>query len=367
MKARSNRLGFALAGIATIAFGCGAVGCSSGSSGGGSTPDTNANSGGSTSSSSSCANNLQIAFAPDMYSAYIPNSNQTFQLPVVANGVSGATVKWTASDPSKVQIDTGDTSGGAMLTMQGSGDVTITATANGLCGSSTLHITAATEDQWQAGSTRYNNMNPLPNILPADGGLPANFNPATITLDPPDKPPACTNCHGDQATNNVFKTISHTPEQTGGFSDAQLIQIFTAGAIPQNGYFDQSIIPSFVWSFFHKWSDITGDAQQGMVVYLRSLAPKSQGGMVDFNGLMLPRIMLPGTGSGGSTATGSGGTTTSGSGGTTAKGSGGTTGTGGTTSSTGGTTTASAGAAGAAGGDTSKGGQGGAAGAAGSK
>ena len=327
-----------------MALGYGAVGCSSGNSGG-----KSGNSGGSssatTSTPSTCANNLELAFAPDMYSAYIDNSDHTFQLPVVANGVSGATVKWTASDPSMVQIDPGDTSGGAMLTMQKAGEVTITATANGLCGTSTLHITAATEDQWQAGNARYNNMNPLPGFG-TDGGVPTNFR--RILIDPPGMPPACTNCHGDQATNSVFKTISHTPEQTGGFSDQDLIQIFTAGAVPQDGYFDTSLVPSFVWSFFHKWSDITGDAQQGMVVYLRSLAPKAQGGTSDFNMFRRARIMPATTGSGGASGAGGASSSTGGS----PSSAGGTSGSSGGTSSGGGST----GTGGASQGGTSGGG-----------
>ena len=32
---------------------------------------------------------------------------------------------------------------------------------------------------------------------------------------------ACTNCHGPTA-NGPYKTVSHTPEQIGGFSDDQL-------------------------------------------------------------------------------------------------------------------------------------------------
>ncbi|HEX3593850.1 MAG TPA: hypothetical protein VHU80_02075, partial [Polyangiaceae bacterium] len=163
MKTLSNRLGFALAGIATTVIGMSAIGCSSSKSGDGDTGmNTNNGGTGSTSQAGTCANStLSIAF-PTMYSAFIPNSNHTFKLPVTVNGVSCATVTWSSSDDSKVIIDPGGADGCALLTMKGSGDVNIIATAGSACGSAPLHITAATEDQWTAGNARYNNMNALP-------------------------------------------------------------------------------------------------------------------------------------------------------------------------------------------------------------
>lgn len=359
MKSRTIRLGFALAGSVAIALGYGAFGCSSSNNNsspggtGGSGNSTGNGTGNSPSAGGSATTGpctgLTIAFAPDMYSAFIPGGMHKFQLPVEAQGVSDASVTWTAGDPSLVDIEP-NPGGGQMLTMLNSGMTTITAkTTSGACAQSTLHITAATEDQWQAGNMRYNNGNKLQQIM-TDGGIPTgNF--MMFNIDPPDDPPACTNCHGDTATSSYFKTVSHTPEQTGGFSDAQLIAIFTMAAVPMDGYFDSNLVPVFIWQFFHKWSDIQGDAQQGMVVYLRSLTPKSQGGMFDFGQFMIPRLMPPTgtagtTGStGGTTSSSSGGSTSSSSGGTTSSSSGGTTSTGGG----GGTTSSSGGAAGEAG------------------
>jgi len=191
-----------------------------------------------------------------------------------------------------VQITPDAAYGEAMLTTLRAGDVTITADSDGRCGSSTLHITAATERQWQVGNARYNNMNPLPRIV-VDGGAPL---PSTnIVIDPPGMPPACTNCHGDTATNDVFRTISYNPEQTGGFSDQELIDIVTKGIAPVDGFFDSSIVPMFVWSFFHKWSDITGDEAQGMVVYLRSLPPGPSSSL-DFHSKVPPVLGNGGAG-----------------------------------------------------------------------
>jgi hypothetical protein len=358
MKALSNRLGFALAGIATTVIGISisAVGCSSSGGGGGDDKGTGGAAGGGNTPVGCATSTLTISFNP-MYSAYIPNSTHTFQIPAIVNGVSGATVAWSVSDKSKVLVEPGDTSGGALLTMQGSGDVTVTATAGSACGTATLHITEATDDQWNAGNARYNNSNKLPTIQ-TDGGIPVpppgGF--GSFTIDPPDAPPACTNCHGDTATSSYFRTVSHTPEQTGGFTDTELISIFTQATIPTLGYFDTTIIPQFVWGFFHKWSDITGDEAQGMVVYLRSLTPKTQNGMVDFGGGFMGGVRTPVGGAGGTPAV-------TGTGGTTSTGAGGKTGNGGSTTSTGGKS--GTGGAASTGGASSTGGAAGAAGTAG--
>ena len=53
---------------------------------------------------------------------------------------------------------------------------------------------------------------------------------------------ACTNCHGDTATIGRFKTVSHTPAQTGGFSDDDLVKIVNNATVPVGGYFDESIV-----------------------------------------------------------------------------------------------------------------------------
>jgi hypothetical protein len=268
-----------------------------------------------------------------------------------------------------VNIEQGDQTGGILITMLKAGTITITGTApDGTCGTSVLNITEATEAQWAAGNARYNNMNPLPTIMTDANGIPTN--PGAIVLDPPDAPPACTNCHGDTATSSFFKTVSHTPMQTGGFSDSELAGIITMAALPPNGYFADEIIPKPLWGFFHKWNDITGDTVQGMVVYLRSLTPKKQGGMADFAGGFM-RGRGGATGAGGSTSMGTGGATMTGTGGTAAggtTGSGGTSGTGGKAAAGAAGAAGSAGAAGAAGGGGTAGASGaaGAAGAAGS-
>jgi hypothetical protein len=106
---------------------------------------------------------------------------------------------------------------------------------------------------------------------------------------------ACTSCHGDTATMGPFKTVSHTPMQTAGFSDDQLIKIFTMGQLPEGAYFDDTIVPRQQWSNFHRWT-MTPEQATAMVIYLRSLTPESQkGSRADFGG----RVMRPDGGFGG--------------------------------------------------------------------
>jgi hypothetical protein len=218
---------------------------------------------------------LTILFNP-MYSAY--DGVHMFQLPAVVNGIdpTAVDIQWSASDPSMVALETDPTTGGVMITMQKAGNVDIIASAGSLCGIAHLSITAATPDDWQAGSDRYNNgvvLNRLPigggRMQPdagADGGIQAK----------------CTDCHGDTAASGPFKTVQHTPEQTGGFSDADLINIFEHGMVPQGGYFDTSIVSYMVWQAFHKWD--VGDSEKGLVIYLRSLTPAAQTGAANFGG-----------------------------------------------------------------------------------
>ncbi len=250
--------------------------------------------GGTTACTSTSA--LQILFNP-MYSAF--DGAHSFQIPAIVNGASNTGLSWSASPASAVTIAPDPSSGGVLITMQQapSSPVTITANAGGQCGTATLDITSATAAQWQTGNARYNSGVPFyPQCVvknlpfpPPDGGCP-------------DAGPACTNCHGPTAMAQFgFQDIAHTPEQTGGFSDQDMIGIFTQGVVPgcgttgackDGGYFDPTIIsipdggPTAyeVWHSFHQWTDIQGPDQQAMVVYLRSLTPTPQTGSSNFGG-----------------------------------------------------------------------------------
>jgi hypothetical protein len=191
--------------------------------------------------------------------------------------------------------------GGVLITMNPDGiaagstttQVTIYAFAGGSCGEATLNITTTTNGAWDAGSARYNDGVPLPTGMdqgmvfnPPDGGLRI----------------ACANCHTPQAPTadggtprglGSINDVAHTPEQTGGFSDQQLLDIVQNGIVPgwstdaataaDAGYFDPSIVDYRVWNRFHRWN-LTSAEVTGIVTYLRSLTPESQGGTANFGG-----------------------------------------------------------------------------------
>lgn len=252
---RSRRYGVLLLGLIA------AAGCSTkaGSGGTGGAPGT----GGTEGTMGNCAQSaLSILFNP-MYSAY--DGVHTFQLPAIVSGIDTANVQvtWSASDPSMVAFQADPTTGGVMMTMQKAGQLTIYARAGNLCGAAPLTITAATADDWMIGSKRYNEGTVI--TLGGSGAQP----------DGGAQQAACTNCHGPTA-NGPFKAVTHTPEQTGGFSDQELTDIFVRGTVPQGGYFDANIVPYPLWQAFHQWD--VGDAAKGLVVYLRSLTPAPQKG-----------------------------------------------------------------------------------------
>lgn len=270
----------------------------------------------------SCANpTVQIIFAP-MYSAFIPGSTaQVFAIPAVT--ADGNTATWSLSDPTQANLQTqsftngSDTVPGVMITLAGtggsSGQVTVYATeSDGSCGSSVLNITTNTEADWTIGSQRYNDgvSLHLPSFdgggfMRPDGGFPEGgfgggggmFHSDAGSFYEEEGGTACTNCHGPTAMSGPYKDVSHTPEQTGGFSDMDLQNIILNGQVPDGGYFDPTvIIPSCDggttctqeayarWSSFHQWTDITPDQMPGVICYLRSLTPESQNGTSNFGG-----------------------------------------------------------------------------------
>jgi hypothetical protein len=209
-----------------------------------------------------------------MYSAY--DGTHTFQVPAVVDGIAVGAATWAASDPSMVSLTPDPTTGGVMITTEKAGTVTITARAGTLCGSSTLKITATTPADYDVGNARYNDGVVL-RFGRGDGGADGGVDASAA------KQAACTNCHGPTATNGAFKDVAHTPEQTGGFSDEELIAIFTTGVVPDGGYFDPAIIPYSAWQRLHNWS-MTPEEAQGVVAYLRGITPAPQAGTGNFGG-----------------------------------------------------------------------------------
>jgi hypothetical protein len=264
---------------------------------------------------------LPIRFNP-MYSGF--DGVHTYQVPTFVEGMDPSKLTWGSTDPSMVDIQPYTGRPGMMLTMKKAGDVVIVAfvTGTSTCGTAPLHIASYTPDQWNLGNDRYNNGNPLtittpdgqvidssspPTMLPDGAPFPdaANFDAnsfdandfcamlmAMNVTNPFENPPAaCTNCHGTMSNGmlfgmTLFMDVQHTPEQTGGFSEDDLTNVFVHGTIPPGGYFDNSIVDYCIWHQLHTWTDIdTPDKQAGMRAYLRSLTPQEQVGCLElFNG-----------------------------------------------------------------------------------
>jgi hypothetical protein len=290
-------LGFGIVG-AIVAGACAGgapiAACASSGSGGGVTPVVDSGPGPACTASAS----LQILFGP-MYSAYLTDSTKhAFQIPAIANvNGSPATATWTASDPTAVSFVPDPQTGGTLITVKSAASaVTITAQVGAQCTATTqLHVTAATEADWQAGNARYNNGVPVyPGCVGAK--LAPQLAEAGIDLPPPpdagcpEAGPACTGCHGSMPTAGFFQGVEHTPEQTGGFTDQELVDIFVNGV---DHTYDTTYVPYEYWHVFHTWTDIdTPAAQKAMVVYLRSLKPALEDGGVNF-GVLHDAGILP--------------------------------------------------------------------------
>ncbi len=298
MKLLSHRNRWILgAGVGLCAVGVGAAACSSSSGNGNASSGSNSGEGGTSGPcTASSPNTLQILFDP-MYSAYISASSQhSFVVPVaIGTGISAAAVTWSATDSTAVDFQAGDPE---LITVKKSGTVTILAQVGSLCGSALLTVTQSTDDAWNAGNARYNNGLAMINLFgSADGGMPMGPPRGGFMMPGPDAAspfepadggpgPACTNCHGPTSSGGIFQGVTHTPEQTAGFTDQELIDIIVNGIIPDGGYYNASVVPYFFWQLFHKWSDLTPAEQTGMVTYLRSLTPAPANGHIDFGGMM---------------------------------------------------------------------------------
>lgn len=219
-----------------------------------------------------------------VYTAW--DGEHEFVVPVVA-GVSGAT--WTASDPSAVSIET-QADGGALIKVKKGGVPKVTVTAKSGTGQGTVEvfITQGTTASWEFGKTRYTNGVAAINIRLNDAGRP-DFSQGVPSIN---NNASCNNCHGETAQ---FGMIMHTPEQIGRFTDEEVLNIFTMGMKPPGEKLRLNI-PN--WSSFHKWN-MTEDEKKGILLYLRSLAPKGMG-----------EFRLPSFDGGFRTPTGTGMTTT---------------------------------------------------------
>ncbi len=271
-QTRSKLIGFILmAGSLTVS-------CGSDSSSG----DDDTSSGGTTPTGDTVT--LNVTFSP-MYSAY--DGTHTFKLPVLATGGTG-NVTFTASDSSMVDI-VATSATGATLTMRKAGTTTIKGTdSTGSFGTAKLTVTQGDPADFETGKERYNNgvaAFSAPDGGVGDGGLPTMMGPPGDFN--PDPESACTFCHkpdgaGMTSTGSPID-IEHTPQQTGGYSDDDLVNIFTKGQKPA-GVGTRLFPSATAWQRIHQWK-VEENVKKGIVLYLRSLEPKAQGEL-DFGGLM---------------------------------------------------------------------------------
>jgi hypothetical protein len=206
---------------------------------------------------------LSIAFNP-MYSAW--DGVHTFQVPATITNGSGAAVptgiKWSASDSSYVDLMPSADGSSVMITTKKAGKVTIIATTADAIGKAPLTITSFTPLEWAKGQARY-----------TSGDMTSLGQQARGSMD---KNVQCTSCHGDGPGSLA---IEHTPEQTGGFTDDELKNIFLRGQLPAADLEIPLYGGQAQFMSFHQWMVADDDEATGLVCYLRSLAPKDQGAL----------------------------------------------------------------------------------------
>lgn len=218
---------------------------------------------------------LEILF-PKMYSAY--DGVHEFRVPAKVEGVKNA--KWSADPSDAVEIEK-DGPDGVLITVKKAVDVvTIYAKAGSLKASAKLYITQATPEEWEEGNERYNNGVVWKRGGDRDGGGGGRGDgggggkKGERRVDPN---LACTNCHNKGGKGG---DIEHTPMQTGGFSDEELVAIFAEGKKPAG--VEMRTMPRERWEKMHKW-EMEPEEKKGLIVYLRSLEPEPQG-EVDWGG-----------------------------------------------------------------------------------
>jgi hypothetical protein len=252
------------------------TGNSSGTAATGASPGTGTGGSGTAAAPTSGASNasdtkpvgtdLTVAFNP-MYSGY--DGMRTFKLPAIVPGLTG--VQWSSSDSSYVSLENDPTTGGVTITTKKAGSVKIIARSGSQSGSADLTINAYNSADCDAGEARYNNMKGI------DGGSLISALNANTPKDV-----SCHSCHGEGAQ---FLSVQHTPQQTAGWTDDDIANIITKGFKP-DGSVLVTMVPPQIYQMFHKWQ-VTDQEKIGIVCYLRSLEPKTQG-MLDFQGLMRP-------------------------------------------------------------------------------
>jgi hypothetical protein len=216
-----------------------------------------------------------------MYSAYVEGGEHEAQLPVQLRDPSLRTkgAKFASSDPTIATVS--DTADGATITVKRDGTVNITATLDDVSGAATLTITKFTQAQWALGQARFSKSELA--IVPATPGGPITVLAALGSGGTRNANGACTTCHTEQART---LRVENTPTQIAGYSDDQLVTIFTMGKKP-DGFPQRTMIPAFAWGTFHAWA-VTEEEKPGLIAFLRTQVPKPNPVNVDFGVMLCP-------------------------------------------------------------------------------
>jgi hypothetical protein len=213
---------------------------------------------------------LTLVYSP-LYSAYDGGAH-TFQVPVRVDGADVELAGWQAIPSNAAKFDEDPTTPGQILVtvMAPVEEITIAARSGMIGGTTTLHVTIGTPEDWEAGDARYNN------------GVEYNLPELDFTqlIDPnfmvPEPPGdlACNNCHTKGAK---YFEIIHSPTQASRYSDEELINIFTMGIKPEPVCY-RVLPPDFqhLYLDFHTW-DAPAEEQKALIMYLRALTPEGQG------------------------------------------------------------------------------------------
>jgi hypothetical protein len=218
---------------------------------------------------------LELTPSP-LYSAYVEGHEATVAVTLKDASLKGKGAKFTSSDPTIATV--ADSTDGATVTVKKDGTVTITGTLDGATGKARLTIKKFTEDQWKTGQARYSKTDRA--VVDPNGG-----EPTAITIATPgarNANGACNTCHTSQA--QLLK-IENGPLQIAGYSDDDLITIFTMGKKPE-GAAMKTQIPAFFWGMFHSWT-VTEDEKQGLIAYLRT-QPAKANGTIDYGVMPCP-------------------------------------------------------------------------------
>lgn len=228
-----------------------------------------------------------ISFSP-MYSAFdgtheyavTPSIPSAAENAMVPDPVMANTIKWQVDGAFVKQDEFPELTAAVKLTTKKTGMTVVKVTAKTLSGAEVrgeapLTISEAKQAEWDAGEARYNNGMMIQFMRPAmaaDGegvcGLPITFELPTSS--------ACGNCHNPM---NAI-SVEHTPTQTAGYSNENLVDIFTTGAKPPGGTFNSPFLrmapmPDCIYSEFHTW-EMTDDEKKGIIWKLRSITPRVQ-------------------------------------------------------------------------------------------